>query len=114
MKLLEFPCCHRTCPLEEEEKLTPAAKRASPDKRRRRERRGRSASLWRPSLMAISENVTSAATAAEAKGAGGWKGKAKTKAKLAATDAVAFRTADCEDYRLREAVPAFAPTAFLF
>lgn len=96
MKLLEFPCCRRTCPLEEEEKLTPAVKRASPDKRRRRER-CRSASLWRPSLIAISENVTSAA----AKGGGGWKGKgkAKTKAKPNATEAVAFSTADCEDYR---------------
>ncbi|XP_042440932.1 uncharacterized protein LOC122026325 [Zingiber officinale] len=109
MKLLEFPCCRRTCPPEEEEKLTPAAKRASLDKRRRRERRGL-ASLWRPSLMAISENVTSAATA---KGAGGWKGKGKAKAKTKVKP-VAFRAADCEDHRLREVVPAFAPTAFLF
>ncbi|KAG1368227.1 translation initiation factor IF-2 [Cocos nucifera] len=77
--------------------------------------RRRSASPWRPSLVAISEDGTPVATAGvAANGAGRGGGSRMSKAKstgrvLARTERDGFR-----HYEVPTVLPSFSPTAFLF
>ncbi|KAG1347266.1 translation initiation factor IF-2 [Cocos nucifera] len=90
---------------------------ANPDKRRRRPSHG-TASPWRPSLVAISEDGTQAATAAvAAKGGGRVGGSRKTSAKSTGRIFPRKERGDYWHYGVPTVVPAvptFAPTAFLF
>ncbi|XP_010923997.2 uncharacterized protein [Elaeis guineensis] len=78
-------------------------------------RRRRSASPWRPSLVAIAEDGTPTATAGvAANGAGRGGGSRMSKAK--STGRVLARTQrdDFQHYGVPTVLPTFSPTAFLF
>ncbi|XP_010928528.1 uncharacterized protein [Elaeis guineensis] len=141
MRLLEFVPCGRPAALPEDSPPSPRlpeeAAPASPslregkaeapllsqttsansDKRRRRPSHG-TASPWRPSLIAISEDGTQAATAAvAAKGGVRGGGSRKTSAKSPGRILPRKERGDYWHYGVPTVVPAvptFAPTAFLF
>ncbi|WOK91885.1 hypothetical protein Cni_G00576 [Canna indica] len=119
MGLLDFPCGWRDSSAEEDA-LTSVME--LPEKRRGKALRG-AGTLWRPSLLAITEDHATSVAASSphpaavvvvAKGgwAERWKGKRKAKRKPAATRAALRSVKD--EYQHYAVVPAFSPTAFLF
>ncbi|KAG6529648.1 uncharacterized protein LOC122042590 [Zingiber officinale] len=107
MTVLEFPCARR------EAAPSPTMDRASGPTASTRSRRR--AAPWRPSLVAISEDVALFAGDGAAKAArGGGDGPRKSRAK--STSRVVPRSLK-EDYGLygvAKVVPTFAPAAFIF
>ncbi|XP_074589843.1 uncharacterized protein LOC141845747 [Curcuma longa] len=102
MTVLEFPCGRRS----------PTTDRAAGQTVSARNRRR--AAPWRPSLVAISEDVALFAGDGTAKAAGGGGGQRKSRAK--STSRVVPRSSK-EDYGLygmAKVVPTFAPAAFIF
>ncbi|XP_008797423.2 translation initiation factor IF-2 [Phoenix dactylifera] len=137
MRLLEFVPCGRPAALPEDSppspRLTEEAPPPSPrlteeaaapplspttcayaEKPRRRPSHG-SASPWRPSLVAISEDGTTVATAGvAAKGAGRGGGTRMSRAKSTGRVFARKERDDFRHYGVPTVMPSFSPAAFLF
>ncbi|URD96847.1 hypothetical protein MUK42_29308 [Musa troglodytarum] len=108
MRLLEFPCGRRAPRQEAAGAAQPRERVAAKDWEGKRRRR---ASPWRPSLVAISEDRALVVRDGVAEGRGGpRKATAKSPSRVNPSP---FKH-DYGHYGVPTAVPAFAPTAFIF
>ncbi|KAJ8513168.1 hypothetical protein OPV22_003602 [Ensete ventricosum] len=109
MRLLEFPCGRRAPRQEAAVAAQPRDRAAAKDSEGKRRRRA--ASPWRPSLVAISEDRALVVRDGAAEGGGGpRKATAKSTSRIIPSS---FKN-DYGHYGVPSAVPAFAPTAFIF